>query len=176
MRLFAVDPGITTGWAILEDGQPTEMGEMQVTEFYDFLNTDSKWVDALPHYVIIEDYLIRPPEARGFDHSWSRAVPIQVIGAVQCWARRHHLPVELQQPSLLSPAAKRFNMRDPKNSKLPNRNAIAAILHARIFIEKLSVRQRAVGSLDEARLPQPVYPSAPNTTPKKRASGKRKLY
>lgn len=141
MKLFCVDPGITTGWAIFDGDMPTSFGEMKTNEFYDYLNNDDYWMDNLPNFVIMEDYLVRPPEAKGYDHSWGRVEPVQVIGAVQCWARGWKLPVELQQPSLLKPAAKRFKMRDPSNSKLANRNAIAAILHGRIFLEKIKIRQ-----------------------------------
>lgn len=142
MHLLAVDPGNTTGWALFIDNPiPVQIGEMSIDEFYDWLNNDTLWKENPLNQIVLEDYIIRPEQFRGFDHTWSRVPTVQVIGAVQCFARRYHVPVHLSQASLLSPAAKRFHVSDPKNRRLKNRNAISALIHGRLWFEKQGLIQ-----------------------------------
>jgi hypothetical protein len=126
MIFWAIDPGEAVGWAYLEDGVPKEFKELMIEDFYRFI-----WAQPPPERIIMEDYLIRPPQSGGYHHEWGRVPTIQVIGAVKCYAVVNNLPVVLQQPQILVAASARFKMPHPKNKSLPQRNAISAILHGR---------------------------------------------
>src|SRR5262252_5713469 len=110
MIFWAIDPGESTGWAYFENGVPKEFQEFQIEDFYRWL-----WRQPPPEYIVMEDYIIRPPGSGGFNHSWGRVPTIQVIGAVKCYATVHDLPktakgehVVLQQSDILVPASVKF--------------------------------------------------------------------
>lgn len=136
-QFIAIDPGDTTGWVLFEDATPRELGELKIPEFYDWLNGWPNGRQISLNHVVLEDYIIRPPQAGGFDHQWGRVVTIQVIGAVQCWARRWRIPVTLQPSTVLTPGAARFKLPHPKNRSLTNRNAISAMIHGRVWWERV---------------------------------------
>lgn len=107
------------------DGNPTEMGEMKIEPFYEWL-----WQQGPTELIVMEDYLIRPPASGGFQHEWGRVPTIQVIGAVKFWAHNHGIPVVMQMSTILTPASARTGLPYPKKG-VPQRNAMSAILHGK---------------------------------------------
>lgn len=92
MKLLALDPGQSNGWAIYKDGAIDSFGTLQwEAEFLDwFMEQD-------PDIIVAEDYIIRP---KAYDHNFDKGVALQVLGAVKLHARRLGVPVVLQQPAL----------------------------------------------------------------------------
>lgn len=132
MQYLGVDPGEATGVAIFEDAQLISMAEYNKLEFFEWLNDQRGF-----QLIVLEDYIIRPPQAGGFNHSWGKVPTIRVIGGVEFYAHTHGIPVEYQTSQILTPAASRFNMPHPQNRSLPMRNAVAATLHGKWWWERI---------------------------------------
>lgn len=135
-RFVAVDPGVTSGWAIFEGGTPLFMGEVKTEKDLVGFN-EWLWLpdwDEIDQWVV-EDYLIRAgPAAKGFQHQWNPGIALRCIGAVTARASQRGARVELQQPSILSTAAAMINF--PYNPKVHVNNAHSAILHGTYFYYK----------------------------------------
>jgi hypothetical protein len=100
MIIVAFDPGGTTGWAIFntEANPPvTMMGECKG------MNAFFKWLKDHPAFdqAIVEGYLINNKK---FDHQFTRAETIQVIGAIKLWAWQNNIPLKEQPNTIKNPA------------------------------------------------------------------------
>lgn len=103
MRYLSLDPGATTGWAVMERGKPLKMGESPLAEFHSFLRAVSEEVELY----VVEDYIIRPASVQGgYSHQWNKGEALQVIGAVKYQAFLQGAEVVLQQPSVKPMGAK----------------------------------------------------------------------
>lgn len=108
MKLVAFDPGLTTGWALFEEGQVSKVGE-------------SKWEDELftlfkfeyiqtADLFIVEDFLLQKER----NQRWTRLETPQVIGAIKLRAHQLGVPVVMQQPSIKPVAFKWMETEKPK--------------------------------------------------------------
>ena len=133
-RYYAVDPGVTTGWALFIDGIPVEMGEVETDKtlenFCEWLNRCqpvSLWV--------VEDYLIRPaPLTHGYAHQWNPAIASRVIGAINFRAYGDAAEVILQQPSIKPQASQLSGIPYVKGK--PGQHKFDAILHGVYYWHK----------------------------------------
>jgi predicted RNase H-like nuclease (RuvC/YqgF family) len=90
MRIFGIDPGVTTGLAVVEDGVFVE-GRESMT--YDGV---IDWLTKLqPDTVAIEDFQIRPGKPCLYHPS------IRMIGVVEYACQRMELNFRIQSPSIL---------------------------------------------------------------------------
>lgn len=94
MRVLAIDPGGTSGWAIIntEFNPPVERyGECAgLPKFFHFLDQINPGEYDL---IVCEDYLINNKK---FDHQFSRAETIQVIGVVRYISWLLKIPLKMQ--------------------------------------------------------------------------------
>lgn len=106
MRLLAVDPGLSTGWSVLDtDKRPVIVSfgtDRPQAKFYNSLmGGEFNDVDR----IVMEDYLIRPVAMKGFQHNWNKPIAVLVMGAVELWAAMYSIPITLQQPAIKPQAA-----------------------------------------------------------------------
>lgn len=101
VSLFGIDPGETTGWAVVKFR--TETRELKVVDFGE--SRDPTTFDLTDHIrncdlMIVENFLVDPTKSRtgAFDHS--DMLTIQVIGALRLQARLHEKRVVLQSRSV----------------------------------------------------------------------------
>jgi hypothetical protein len=98
LRILAVDPGSTTGYAVIEEGQVATFGsptgQDEIWQWYEWI--EDQYFDVF----VIEDFRIRP----GVNFSWSQLFPIQVIGALKYLAWKKGAEIVIQQASI-KPAA-----------------------------------------------------------------------
>jgi hypothetical protein len=132
MLFLAIDPGETTGWAEFEDGVPKVFGEYNKDDFFHWLNEQHNY-----QQIVMEEYIIRPAGAGGFNHSWGRVPTLRVIGGVEFFACIHGIPIEYQMSDILVPASARFGLPHPKKKSLPQRNAVSAIIHGKWWWERI---------------------------------------
>lgn len=128
-RFVAIDPGVTSGYALFDEGKPLHMGE--VTTEKD-LRAFNEWLDDDEYNDIevwvVEDYIIRiDPQYKGFNHRFDQGIALRVIGAITHRAYGNGGEVVLQQPSILPIAAGRIGF--PYNPKKHVQNQHSAILH-----------------------------------------------
>lgn len=113
--VLSVDPGDTTGWAILafEGGELMDSGQSSITEFMDKLDS----LDPASIKVIVaEDFILYANKAQA--QTGSRFVASQVIGMLKAYARKDKIPVVMQQARLLPIAEKWSGVAKPKNHSI----------------------------------------------------------
>lgn len=103
MKIYAFDPGKTTGWAhwnTTDSGpRPREFGEIKKEDLSDFLNRIRP--EEMIDYFVIEDYKIRnTKQTGGFNHQWDNGLTLRVIGSMELRADQIGAKVVLQQPSI----------------------------------------------------------------------------
>jgi len=116
-RYLAIDPGGTTGWAWMEDGKPTSMGEVPLSELKHWLDEQK------PEFFVVESYIIRPRGSGGFNHSWNKGETLQIIGAIKLHAASLGVKVYEQQSSIKKVASGMFDI--PNNGS----HQFDAVLH-----------------------------------------------
>lgn len=123
MRILAVDPGQTCGWAAILDGQVmtfgSPKGENEIWRWITDLLEDSDYFDVF----VVEDFKIRP----GINFSWAQMFPIQVIGALKLVAFQLGIQTVLQQPSIKPMAYGQIGLTYKKGAK--NKHVEDAIAH-----------------------------------------------
>ena len=125
MRILAIDPGGTVGYAMFWDGKLIEYGHYDTfPTYYDFLvNTEF-----IPDVVVCEDYIIDIGTS-GFNHRFDKGDTLRKIGAIDFWAYSMHIPLVLQQRSIKVPAsAMAFGVPYKKGQK-KNQHHYDAVLH-----------------------------------------------
>lgn len=136
MKILSVDPGTATGWSIFDTNRRPLLLQFGIAKpmekFYDLLLLgDFNDVDK----VVVEDYKIRPANlSRGFDHTWNSGSTLQVIGAIQLWAREYSIGIVLQQPAI-KPVAAGWTRLPYKKGKA-NMHHMDAQLHGLYYLIK----------------------------------------
>lgn len=121
MRYMAFDPGGTTGFAILESGNPVTMGQIIYSDVLDWI---LRIEDDIKLFVI-EDYIIRPAtHTNGYAHQWNKGYPLRVLGALELRAKQLEVPVVLQQPAVKPQASQLTGLSWEKG-----RHDFDAVLH-----------------------------------------------
>jgi hypothetical protein len=100
VRLLALDPGATTGWALFQKGSPGERytsGQVEQDKVWTLLNTAMFGGRDL-HDNIIDLTII----CESFQHRQLPKVdysPVEVIGVVKEWARQNNVEIVWQTPA-----------------------------------------------------------------------------
>lgn len=130
MRLLAIDPGLTTGWCVFDDGVPTEWGH---SPWWETLEQTMATVDA----VVCERFALYGSKAAALTNNEFPAV--QVIGVVKYLAQRRDVPVSFQPASaihtqgrLTPPLRRRIDPLLPRTSA--QRHARDAMAHGFVFL------------------------------------------
>ena len=135
MRVIGFDPGETTGVGILEVGSDKKMhlvysNSLIKVDLYSKLPRLLDGVDA----VIIEDFKVRPNNARKGSFDWSHLVPVQVIGALDYVTRSLGIPSHFQQPNLKPVGYAYLGRKYVRGEK--NVHHLDALAHAAYFLVK----------------------------------------
>lgn len=135
MRILGADPGESTGIGILEINSSKHMvlkhsGTYSRTDLYMKLPQLLEGVTA----VIIEDFKVRPNNARRGSFDWSHLVPIQVIGAMHYASIQLEIPTHFQQPNLKPVGYAFLGAKYVRGAK--NVHHLDALAHAAYFLVK----------------------------------------
>lgn len=99
MKLLCLDPGKTTGVAVLEinDKKPHPI---YLDETKDVTLTDIAELFRAADLVVCENFLTRPNKARKGAFDWSDMVAPRVIGAATTLSKLYDVPLVLQSPAI----------------------------------------------------------------------------
>lgn len=147
-QYLSIDPGVTTGWALMEDGSPVEMGTVPFEEVFDFIN-QPRWNSI--YLYVVERYIIRPAKVmKGYAHQWNKGEALQIIGAVKFVAAAKGAEVVEQDASDLPMAARRLNFPYDPNKHVNDMHS--AVLHGSFYWFKEhgpNAQDEAYGSSEE---------------------------
>ena len=135
MRIIGFDPGETTGVGIIEVGDDKKMRLMHSSslikvDLYAKLPRLIQGCDA----VIIEDFKVRPNNARKGSFDWSHLVPVQVIGALDYLTKSLGIPSHFQQPNLKPVGYAYLGKQYVRGAK--NVHHLDALAHAAYYLVK----------------------------------------
>jgi hypothetical protein len=104
MRVLALDPGPSTGWAMFVDNVCVSLGTIKSTK-PDFSELVMWLYDMGTEFdvFVIERYMIRPKSAGGFDHSFNSGDTLQIIGLLKGWAVIHRIKFCEQNSNIKKP-------------------------------------------------------------------------
>jgi len=135
--LLAIDPGETTGYAVLRLEPLVNSQHMPVLLEHGVL---SKWrgiTELLnvyrPKVIVMEKFLLYPWAAK--EQAFSDMAPVQVIGVVEYLAEERALPV-IQQAAAVGKAVKVSSDLDLR-SAVRSRHAIDAVCHGIAYLRSL---------------------------------------
>lgn len=129
MKVLGIDPGGTTGWAVIEDLELQLAGQVKADNFHFWLSNLATDFDV----IVVEDYKIRPDKLIGhYDHAWSSGQTMRFIGALQYWAYANGIKLELQQPVIKPVAAGWTGLPYIKGKK--DMHHVDATLHAAYYL------------------------------------------
>lgn len=124
--LLAIDPGLTTGWAIFKNGVVNDLGSIRgVREFI-------TWLEEVPNkygpvtVIVVETYKLFRGKAQ--QQIGSEFEAVQVIGACDSWAMRNEVELIKQPSSILEIAPKWSKMPMPRDHSKSHH--VAAYNHA----------------------------------------------
>lgn len=135
MRVIGFDPGEMTGIGILEVGDDKIMrlkhsDTLARTDLYMKLPRLIQGCDA----VVIEDFKVRPNNARKGSFDWSHLIPVQVIGAIHYQSMHSEIPSHFQQPNLKPMGYAYLGKRYVKGQR--NVHHLDALAHAAYYLVK----------------------------------------
>lgn len=130
--IFALDPGLTTGWCVFKADKVVEHGQLEksdpVTVFKFLQNTHKKHkVD----YIVCENYRIYETKAKA--HINSEVIVAQLIGSIKVAAEAMDIPLKLQMAGLAKGFATDDKLREWGFWKVGMRHSRDAIRHAIYF-------------------------------------------
>jgi len=96
-KLLCLDPGMTTGWCLFEDGKLTETGHVE--NCYDEQNINAKVLmelidDKAPDFIVYEDYRVYSHKLER--HSYSPVFTVRVIGAIEAYCQMKDIKTHKQ--------------------------------------------------------------------------------
>lgn len=141
MYIVGFDPGKRTGFAVYDatTRKPHSIGELELgPELWDWLEEIAPKAGTF----VVEDYIVRPAHvAGGYTHAWNKGEALQVIGAIECTAHQHAIPVVRQQPAIKPIAAKHSGLPYDPKKKGRGVHQADAMLHVEHFIRTDKVMQ-----------------------------------
>jgi hypothetical protein len=149
MRLLALDPGETTGYAVFVDGKPIAFGEMDRWHGLKTLIRAER-----PDAVVVESFRLYASKAAV--QIGSEFIPAQVVGVARFLAGEADVPLTFQPASVIHdgesklspPMARLVNPVSPPGNSPHGRDALA---HGFYFLR----------SQEKATLPPAVAPATP---------------
>lgn len=121
-KIIAFDPGGTTGFALLQEGQVVRIGEVPHADLFPFLQETTKYLGS-DDIVICEDYKIRPGKQNA--HIWQSPLAYRVLGNIELWAFQLGARFEIQQPSIKPVGYARLNKKAGKGKGNHQYDALA---------------------------------------------------
>ena len=100
MKYFlGIDPGGTTGLALVSvnDKKPTLV---EVMASKDLTTKEYQWLLKKADLLIIENFRLRPKNARDGSFDWSDMETPKIIGAIEMWAQLNDKVLVKQEPSI----------------------------------------------------------------------------
>lgn len=98
--LLALDPGLTTGWALFKYGTPYVCGQSNTREVASMCERIESLTDLIPdsdRLLVVEDYFIYPSKAK--DHIYSTVPVARLIGCIETIAYQRYIRVVFQSAS-----------------------------------------------------------------------------
>lgn len=140
MKLLAIDPGESMGWAIFNSNKLIAYGTEKLSkpdmpELFEWLTYpgEDTVIDNID-VLVIERYIMRPKSAGGFNHDWNSGFTLQVIGGLKSWAAFNKIKIKEQNSSIKS-AASGWATGKPYVKKA-NQHYLDAVLHGVYYLVK----------------------------------------
>lgn len=154
MRILALDPGVSTGFASLDTQLKNPLVGIGVwkprEELWSELET---YTHNLFDVIVIENYTNRPKSAGGFDHTWDQGATHRVIGGIESWAHRTQpqAKVHFYEASIKVAMYPLLGLVYQKNKK--DNHHMDALVHGYKYIydNKLLPREQILGCLKKGR-------------------------
>lgn len=136
MRILALDPGKTTGWAYLNDLNPLKIGTVKEEEYFNWLT----WfvLNEPVHVLVVEDFTFRPGFKEG---KWKTTEVAKMIGQAQAVAASNQIECVLQGASIKPVGYGMANMKYVKGKRGMHKED--AIAHAVYYYRTKGVKQSA---------------------------------
>ncbi len=98
MKILGIDPGHTTGLAMIEliDGK---LSPIVWEESKDTTTEDYFYLLEQADVIVLEDWKTRPNKAKKGAFDWDPMITVRIIGALELQARKLKIPLVLQQAS-----------------------------------------------------------------------------
>lgn len=135
MIVIGFDPGEMTGVGVLKVNGDHKMKLVRSATF-SRADLYSKLAELLEgaDVVVVEDFKVRPNNARRGSFDWSHLVPVQVIGAIHYESSRLGKPTHFQQPNLKPVGYSFLGKQYVKGAK--NVHHLDALAHAAYYLVK----------------------------------------
>lgn len=132
---LAIDPGLTTGWALFDDhGTLEDSGQVRgLDQFYRWLTRSCP----VPDLVICEDFILNPNVPQG----GSNMIASQVIGVVRAYALEHGLILVMQPSRILKIGYAYAAMRPLPKSRHSESHEFDAMAHGVYYLCKHKIRK-----------------------------------
>jgi len=101
MVVLALDPGHTTGWAVLTEEKVVATGLFP--GYDELLEILQKYC---PEVAVIEDFVLHPWRANAL--AWNQLWTVQILGVMKYLLDEQSIPYELQSSSLVKRTSKRL--------------------------------------------------------------------
>ena len=133
MRLLAVDPGGTTGWAYFVDNKLDSFGSVDARTILDPFH---EWLTLWPpvDIVIVESYIINTNTKGGFQHRFDKGETLQRIGAIKYEAYLMNVPCIEQPRTIKVPAAGMVTGKPYKDNQKEKQHYYDAMLHGGYYL------------------------------------------
>jgi len=131
-RVLSLDPGGTTGWCLVVDGELVDLGQLpgDVVRLHDLIT------ETQPTVVVAESFRLYPGMAQKL--RWSNLpVPI-LLGAVELSCRLREIPFVLQTPRAAKQKYPDDVLKEIGWYRRKGKHSRDAIRHAALYLEKLS--------------------------------------
>lgn len=152
IRILAIDPGLTTGWAAFnKEGFPFATGMIKEPGGIKNANlkTHVDWFKRLknkPQTIVLEQFRVRP----GGETNGQRVIASEVIGVVRTWAILNDVGLVMSEPSNLSDGCKLAGIIMPKDhakSHVPS-----ALAHGTYYAVDAGIRTVVSGGIKVLRI------------------------
>lgn len=143
MKVLGLDPGKTTGVALIEIFNKRIKPPLAYLECRDETLLEIEHLFAEADFIVVEDFKTRPGKARQGAFDWDQMIAPQVIGAAKALAKRYKKDLILQQPSLKPVAYGLSNQKYYPGKKGMHRQD--ALAHA-VFYSVRSLHALPVGT------------------------------
>lgn len=131
VRLLAIDPGETTGWAIYDEGALTHLGHLNCKE-HAYTEIRRLLEDRLPTQIVCEDYRVYANKTDA--HTWSELFTPKLIGGICMWADTYCTPIHFQMAATVKPFCSPIRLREWGFWKESHRHAMDAVKHGAYFL------------------------------------------
>lgn len=101
MNILGIDPGKTTGLAVIIVNEETKKARIDLAETSsDLTAIEYNHLLQAADYIVVEDFKVRPNKAKKGSFDWSQMETPKIIGSIQTLAALIGKKVTLQQPTI----------------------------------------------------------------------------